>query len=63
MFGQAALNFDGTSHGVDHARELDECAVPGIFDYTSVMLSDFWIEDRLSESFQPCQRAFFVSPY
>src|SRR6202051_4436336 len=31
-FGHAALNLDGTSHGVDHAGELNESAVPGILD-------------------------------
>jgi hypothetical protein len=63
LFGHAALNFVGTSHGVDHAGELDESAVPCILDDTSVMLSDFGIEKRLSESFQLRQRAFFVDPY
>jgi hypothetical protein len=27
------------------------------------MISDFWIEKRLSTSFQSRQRAFFVDPY
>jgi hypothetical protein len=63
LFGHAALNFVGTSYGVDHAGELDESAVPSILDDTSVMLSDFGIEKRLSESFQLRQRAFFVDPY
>jgi hypothetical protein len=30
---------------------------------SSVFLSDFGIEKRLSESFQLRQRAFFVDPY
>jgi hypothetical protein len=51
------------SHGVDHAGELNKSAVPGVLDDTSVMLSDFGIEKRLSESFQLRQRAFFVDPY
>ena len=63
LFGHAALNFVGTSHGVDQAGELNEGAVPGILDYASVMFSDFGIEKRLSESFQLRQRAFFVDPY
>ena len=63
LFGHAALDFVGTSHGVDHAGELNESAVPGILDDASVMLSDFGIEKRLSESFQLRQRAFFVDPY
>ena len=63
LFGHAALNFVGTSDGVDHAGELGNSAVPGILDNTSVMLSDFGIEKRLSESFQLRQRAFFVDPY
>ena len=63
LFRHAALDFVGTSHGVDHAGELNESAVPGILDDTSVMLSDFGIEKRLSESFQLRQRAFFVDPY
>ena len=63
LFGHAALNFDGTSHGVDHAGELNESAVPGILDDASAMISDFGIEKRFSESFQLRQRAFFVDPY
>jgi hypothetical protein len=59
----AALDVVGTSHGVDHAGELNESAVPGVLDDTSVMLSDFGIEKRLSESFQLRQRAFFVDAY
>ena len=63
LFRHAALDFVGTSHGVDHAGELNESAVPGILDDASVMLSDFGIEKRLSKSFQLRQRAFFVDPY
>jgi hypothetical protein len=63
LFCHAALDVVGTSHGVDHAGELNESAVPGVLDDTSVMLSDFGIEKRLSESFQLRQRAFFVDPY
>jgi hypothetical protein len=63
LFGNAALDFVGTSHGVDHAGELNENAVPGILDNASVMLGNFGIEKRLSESFQLRQRAFFVDPY
>ena len=63
LFGHAALNFVGTSHGVDHAGELSNSAVPGILDDTSVMLSDFGIEKRSSKRFQSRQRAFFVDPY
>ena len=63
VFGHAALNFVGTSHGVNDAGKLDESAVAGVLDDASVMLSDFRIEKRLSKSFQLRQRAFFVDPY
>jgi hypothetical protein len=43
-FGHAALDFVGTSHGVDHAGELNESAVPGILDDAPMMFSDFGIE-------------------
>jgi len=39
--GHHSLNFKGTSHGVDHAGELNESAVPCILDDTSAMLRDF----------------------
>jgi hypothetical protein len=51
-FSHAALNFDGASHGVDDAGELNESTVPGILDDASAMLSDYRIEKRLSKSFQ-----------
>jgi hypothetical protein len=63
LFGRAALNFVGTSHGVDHAGELGNSAVPGILDDTSVMLSNFGNEKRSSKRFQSRQGAFFVYPY
>ena len=63
LLRHAALDFVGASDGIDHAGELNESAVPGILDDASVMLSDFGIEKRLSESFQLRQRAFFVDPY
>jgi hypothetical protein len=63
LFGHAALNFDGAAYGIYDAPELNESAVPGILDDASVMLSDFGIEKRLSESFELRQRAFFVDPY
>jgi hypothetical protein len=63
LFRHAALDFVGTSHGVDHTGELNESAVPGILDDTSAMISDFGIKTRLSKNFQLRQRAFFVDPY
>jgi hypothetical protein len=63
LFCQAALDFVGTSHGVDHAGELNESAVPSILDDASVMFSDLGIEKRPSKSFHLRQRAFFVDPY
>jgi hypothetical protein len=63
LLGHAALNFDGTSHGVDQAGELDESAVPCILDDAPAMINDFGIKERFSESFQLRQRAFFVDPY
>jgi hypothetical protein len=63
LFRHAALDFVGTSHGVDHAGELNESAVPGILDDASAMISDFGIKKRLSKNFQLRQRAFFVDPY
>jgi hypothetical protein len=63
LFRQAALDFVGTSHGVDHAGELSESAVPGILDDASTMISDFGVKKRLSKSFQSPHRSFFVDPY
>jgi hypothetical protein len=63
LLRHAALDFVGTSHGIDRAGELNKGAVSRILDDTSVMLRDFGIEKGLSKSFQLRQRAFFVDPY
>jgi hypothetical protein len=63
LFGHTALDFVGTSHGVDHAGELNESAVPCILDNAPAMIGDFWIKKRPSKSFQLRQRAFFIDPY
>ena len=38
LFRHAALDFAGTSHGIYDAPELNESAVPGILDDTSVVI-------------------------
>jgi len=63
LFCHAALDFVGTSHGVDHAGELNDSAVPGILDDAPAMITDFGIKKRLSKSSQLRQRAFFVGPH
>lgn len=63
LFRYAALDFVRASDCINYAGELNEGTVPGILDDTSVMLSDFGIEKRISKSFQLRQRAFFVDPY
>src|SRR5207302_7673306 len=63
LLGHAALNFDGTSHGVEDAGELNESAVAGILDDAPAIISDFGIKKRLPKSFQLRQGAFFVDPY
>jgi hypothetical protein len=63
LFCHAALDVVGTSHGVDHAGELNESAVAGILHNAPAMITDFGIKKRLSKSFELRQRAFFVDPY
>jgi hypothetical protein len=62
LFRHTALDFVGTSHGIDHAGELDEGAVPRILDDASTMIGDFGIKKRFSKRSQPRQRAFFIEP-
>ena len=65
VFCSARPNWTSSAHRTASTTlaTLDQGTVPGVLDDTSVMLSDFGIEKRLSESFQLRQRAFFVDPY
>jgi hypothetical protein len=63
LFGHAALDFVGASHGIDHAGELNESAVPGILHDAAAMISDLGIKKHLSKSLELRQRSFFVDPY
>jgi hypothetical protein len=63
LFGHAALDFVGTTQGVDYAGELDKSAVTRILDNASAIIGDFGIEKDLSQSLQLLHRPFFVGPY
>ena len=63
LFGHTALNFAGTSHGVDHTSELDKRAVTCVLDDPSAILGDFGIKEDLSQSPQLLHCPFFVVSY
>jgi hypothetical protein len=58
----AALHFDRTAHGVDHAAELDDRAVAGALDDAAVMHGDDRVDEVAAERPEPGQRAVFVRP-
>ena len=44
------LHLERAAHGVDHAAELDDRAVPGALDDTAVMSSDGGINEVAAEA-------------
>ena len=54
------LHFDGATHRVDHAAELDERAVAGALDDATVVHRDRRIDQIAAQRAQPCERAIFV---
>ena len=56
----AVLHLDGAAHGVDHAAELDENAVPGALDDAPVMQSDGRVDEVAAQRPQPRQGAILV---
>ena len=56
----AVLHFDGATHSVDHAAELDEAAVSGAFDDAPVMRVDGGIDQIAAQPAKPRQRAILI---
>ena len=60
--GHAALHLDGAAHRIDHAAELNNCAVAGALDDSPVMHRDGGIYEVAAERSQPCQNPVLVGP-
>jgi len=58
---EAVLHLDGAAHGVDHAAELDEAAVPGALDDATVMRVYGGINQIAPEAPEPRQSSILVS--
>jgi hypothetical protein len=58
--GQAALDFDGATHRVDNAAELDNCAVAGALDDAPVMHGEDRIDQVAPKGPKPGKDAIFV---
>ena len=56
----AVLHLDGAAHGVDHAAELDEAAVPGALDHATVMHGDGRIDEVAAQRPESRQNAILV---
>jgi hypothetical protein len=56
----ASLHFDGATHRVHHAAELDERAVAGAFDHAAVMEGNGRIDQVAAERPEPRQNAILV---
>ena len=54
------LNLDGAAHRVDHAAELDNCAVSGALDHAAVMDGDGRIDEIAAQRPEPRQGSIFV---
>jgi hypothetical protein len=49
-----------TAHGVDHAAELDDCAVPGALDDAPVMGGDGRVDQIAAQAPKPRERAILI---
>jgi hypothetical protein len=59
-FGHAVLHLDRAAHGVDHAAELDEAAVPGSLDDAAVMQGDGRIDQVAAQRPKARKRPLLV---
>jgi len=57
---EALLHFDGATHRVDRAAELDDRAIAGAFDNSAVMHRDCRIDEVAAERPQARERALLV---
>ena len=62
--GHAVLNFDGATHGVDGAGELDQDSVAGPLDDAAAVLGDLRVDQEFAPMrLKPRQRAFLIGPH
>jgi hypothetical protein len=53
-------HFNGATHGVDHAAELDDRAVAGALDDSSIMHRNRWVDEVTAERPEPREDAILV---
>jgi hypothetical protein len=58
---ESVLHFDRAADGVDHAAELDDCAVAGAFDDPTVMGGNGGVDEIAAQPPDARQRAVLVS--
>ena len=58
---EAILHFDRGTHRVDHAAELDDCAVASALDDATMMGGDGWVDEVAAQAPDACQRTVLVS--
>src|SRR5689334_2070647 len=62
-FAHPALNFHGTTQGIDHARKLDQHSIAGGLYDLAAMLPDFRIDQRPAVPLQLGKRALLIGAH
>jgi hypothetical protein len=61
--GHCLLHFRRTAESIDDTAKLDQHSIAGGFDDPAMVLSDFWIDEFATQSFEAFEGTFLIRPH